>query len=113
MDRSNGTKTGPVTVPAISNIKSSGDHVDVKSPSRSPNDRSVYFDAMADPNEHGNSSVNNPAGCAVIRSGGSSVNDPPGCPARRTTSGGQERSLGSFRESKNKEIVEQKNRENK
>ena len=108
MDRSNGTKTGPVTVPAISNIKSSGDHMDIKSPSRSPNDRSVYFDAMGDSIEHGNSSVNNPAGCAVIRSSGSSVNDPPGCPQRRTTSGGQERSLGSFREGKNKEIVEQK-----
>ena len=106
IDRSNSTKTGPVTVPAISNIKNSGDHNEVKSPSRSPNERSVYFDAMGDPAEHG-ASVNNPTG-AVIRSSGSSVNDPPGCPQRRSTSGGQERSLGSFRESKNKEIVEQK-----
>ena len=106
MDRSNSIKTVPVTVPAISNIKSSGDPNDIKSPSRSPNERSVYFDAMGDPAEHG-SSVNNPAG-AVIRNSGSSVNDPAGGPQRRTTSGGQGGSLGSFRESKNKEIVEQK-----
>ena len=113
MDRSNGTKTGnPITVPAITNIKNSGDpQGDIKSPSRSPNDRSVYFDAMGDPvTDHGPSAgVINPSLGAVIRSGGvsSSVNDPPGGLARRSTSGAQERSLGSFREGKNKEIVEQ------
>ena len=57
---------------------------ELKSPSRSPNDRSVYYDAVA---EH---------------SGGGGGGGAKGF----ATSGGPARSLGSFRESKNVEGVE-------
>lgn len=59
---------------------------ELKSPSRSPNERSVYYDAVA---EHSGGGV---GGGGAIKS--------------FTTSGGQGRSLGSFRESKNVESVE-------
>ena len=93
---------------------------DSKSPSRSPNDRSVYFDALTgiDPEaaaaaaagSKNSSSCNNSA--AVIRMqqqlSGSENATTPGGLGRRSTPGHQERSLGSFCESKNKEIVEKK-----
>ena len=92
---------------------------DSKSPSRSPNDRSVYFDALTgiDPEaaaaaagSKNSSSCNNSA--AVIRMqqqlSGSEIATTPGGLGRRSTPGHQERSLGSFCESKNKEIVEKK-----
>ena len=58
--------------------------------SRSPNDRSVYFDAVQCNNDH-----------SSVTSGGV-------IPPRRTTPAGQDRSLGSFRESQNVESVEKK-----
>lgn len=63
--------------------------------SRSPNDRSVYFDAA----EHQSVQCNN--------DGASSSGGGHG-PPRRTTPAGQDRSLGSFRESQNVESVEKK-----
>ena len=62
---------------------------ELKSPSRSPNERSVYYDAVA---EHSQ-------GVGVGGGGGGAVKG-------FATSGGQGRSLGSFRESKNVESVE-------
>ena len=59
--------------------------------SRSPNDRSVYFDAVQCNND-----------LSSVTSGGGAV------PPRRTTPAGQDRSLGSFRESQNVESVEKK-----
>jgi hypothetical protein len=57
--------------------------------SKSPNDRSVYFDAI----EGGGGAVNNDGSVASSGHG----------PQRRTTPAGQDRSLGSFREGQNVE----------
>lgn len=65
--------------------------------SRSPNDRSVYFDAA----EQHHSSVQCDAASSVTSGAGHG-------PQRRTTPAGQDRSLGSFRESQNVESVEKK-----
>ena len=64
--------------------------------SRSPNERSVYFDAV----DGGGVQCNNIDPSSVTSSGGG--------PHRRTTPAGQDRSLGSFRESQNVESVEKK-----
>ena len=67
--------------------------------SRSPNERSVYFDAV-DGGVGGGVQCNNIDPSSVTSSGGG--------PHRRTTPAGQDRSLGSFRESQNVESVEKK-----
>ena len=64
--------------------------------SRSPNDRSVYFDAMQDQQQ-----CHDPSSKASTSGG-------LGAPQRRTTPAGQDRSLGSFRESQNVESVSPK-----
>ena len=71
--------------------------------SRSPNERSVYFDAV----DSGVQCNQNQIGAAItdpssVTSGGGHG------PQRRTTPAGQDRSLGSFRESQNVESVEKK-----
>ena len=88
--REGGSASGepaPPVPPPRSKSKESSLVNELKSPSRSPNERSVYYDAVA---EHSQ---------GVGGSGGGAVKG-------FATSGGQGRSLGSFRESKNVESVE-------
>ncbi len=76
---------------------------DTADDSRSPNERSVYFDAATDHNNTTASSVQcNNEGGGSVTSG--AAHGPP----RRSTPAGQDRSLGSFRESQNVESVEKK-----
>ena len=111
-DKSNSKTSGPVSMPGISSKATKSDN-NMKSPSRSPNDRSVYFDAVGEPEpqHYGGQRILDGSGgnknsSAVIRMHVGGNNDHPGGPGRRSTSGNQERSLGSFCESKNKETVE-------
>ena len=95
--------TGPLASRHRTKDGSSIGAAELEAASRSPNERSVYFDATDQQHivHQQVTQCHDPSSVASSSVGGHG-------PQRRTTPAGQDRSLGSFRESQNVESVEKK-----